>query len=124
MFLIAIALVLLIAVVPVMVGAHLVGARNKTFGVSFAAIVIGYLLVWLAALHFRNLGLLAIFITALVYMLVLGTTYLRGLGIVLIQYVLTILIVFVLLMTSLGAMLHVRGMLRQLPIDIPRVHSI
>ena len=124
MLLIAIAIVLFISVVPVKIGAHVVGARRRSFGVCFAAIVIAWLIVWLATHLFHNLGLLSVFVTALGYMLVLDTTYLRGLGIALIQIALTILLVFALVVSSLGAMLHMKGMLRQLPIDVPGTQSV
>lgn len=119
MLLVAIAIVLFISVVPVMVGARVVGARRNGFWIAFAALLIANLIVAFAFHLFRNLGFLSIFAAALGYMLVLDTTYLRGLGIALIQLVLTVLLVVALVMSSIGAMLHMRGMLRQLPIDIP-----
>lgn len=124
MLLVAIAIVLFIAVVPVMIGARIVGARRNGFWIAFAALLVAYFIEAFALHLFRNLGILSLFVAALAYMLVLDTTYLRGLCIALIQMALTVILVLVLVLSSLGAMLHMKGMLRQLPIDLPSVQSV
>lgn len=124
MWLIAIAVILFVSVVPVMVGARVVGARRNGFWISFGALLIAGLISWFAVRLFHGLGILGIFGSALGYMLVLDTTYLRGLAIAAIQMVLTVLLVIVLAVTALGSMFHMKDMLRQIPIDTGPTQSV
>mgnify|MGYP001556757455 CR=1 FL=1 len=89
MWLIAIAIILFVSVAPVMVGARVVGAKRNGFWICLGALLIASLISWFAVRLFHGLGILGIFASALGYMLVLDTTYLRGLGIAVIQMVLT-----------------------------------
>jgi hypothetical protein len=124
MWLIAIALVLFVSVVPVMVGARVVGAKRNGFWISLGALLIASLISWLAVRLFHGLGILGIFASALGYMLVLDTTYLRGLGIAVIQLVLTVVLVVVLMATAIGSMFHMKDMMRHIPIDTVPAQSV
>jgi hypothetical protein len=124
MWLIAIALVLFVSVVPVMVGARVVGAKRNGFWICLGALLIASLISWLAVRLFHGLGILGIFASALGYMLVLDTTYLRGLGIAVIQLVLTVVLVVVLMATAIGSMFHMKDMMRHIPIDTAPVQSV
>jgi hypothetical protein len=124
MWLIAIAIVLFISVVPVMVGARVVGARRDGFWICFGALLIASLISWFAVRLFHGLGILGIFGSALGYMLVLDTTYLRGLGIAVIQLILTVVLVFVLMATAIGSMFHMKDMMRHIPIDTAPSQSV
>jgi len=81
MFLIAIAIALVFAVVPVMI-------------------------VGIAIRLLHGLGLLAFFVAPLGYMLILDTTYLRALGIVVLQYLISVLIAVVLAVLLFGGVMH------------------
>jgi hypothetical protein len=124
MWLIAIAIILFISVVPVMVGARVVGARRDGFWICFGALLIAGLISWFAVRLFHGLGILGIFASALGYMLVLDTTYLRGLGIAVIQMILTVVLVFVLMATAIGSMFHMKDMMRHIPIDTSPSQSV
>jgi hypothetical protein len=120
MFLLVIALVLALCIGPVKIGASLVGARRKDLAACFAALVIALLAGRFITSHVRlglpswHLGgtaihpsdLLVVLVAGLVYMLVLGTTYPRGLAVALIQYVLTIVLVVALAATLVGPTLR------------------
>jgi hypothetical protein len=124
MWLIVLAIVLLIVVAPVMIGARIVGARRTGFWMSLLAMIVSYLIVGVAVRMFHGGGLLAFFAAPLGFMLILDTTYLRGLGIVVLQYVITAVIVVVLAFTALGSMVHMKDMMRQLPIDTAPAQSV
>ena len=96
MWLIVLAIVLLIVVAPVMIGARIVGAGRTGFWMSLLAMIVSYLIVGVAVRMFHGGGLLAFFAAPLGFMLILDTTYLRGLGIVVLQYVITAVIVLTL----------------------------
>lgn len=117
MWLIVLAIVLLIVVAPVMIAARIVGARRTGFWFSLLAMIVSFLIVGIAVRIFHGGGLLAFFAAPLGYMLILDTTYLRGLGIVLLQYLIAILIGVIIAFTALGSMLHIKDMMRGLPID-------
>jgi len=124
MWLIVLAIVLLIVVAPVMIGARIVGAGRTGFWMSLLAMIVSYLIVGVAVRMFHGGGLLAFFAAPLGFMLILDTTYLRGLGIVVLQYVITAVIVLVLAFTALGSMVHMKDMMRQLPIDTAPAQSV
>ena len=124
MWLIVLAIVLLIVVAPVMIGARIVGAGRTGFWMSLLAMIVSYLIVGVAVRMFHGGGLLAFFAAPLGFMLILDTTYLRGLGIVVLQYVITAVIVLVLAFTALGSMVHMKDMMRQLPIDTTPAESV
>ena len=124
MWLIVLALVLLIVVAPVMIAARIVGARRTGFWASLFAMIVSFLIVGLAVRVFHGGGLLAFFAAPLGYMLILGTTWLRGLGIVVLQYLIAILIGVILAFTALGSMFHMKDMMRSLPIDTAPSQSV
>ena len=123
-FIIFVAIILLLTVVPVMIAARVVGARRTGFWISVLALIVSYLIVGAALRMFHVGGLLSLFAAALGYMLILDTTYLRGLAVVILQYIFTAVIVVILLFTALGSMVHMKDMLRQLPIDTGPVQSV
>ncbi len=125
MFLIAVAVILFVSVVPVMVGARVVGARRNGFWICFGALLIASFIGWFAVRAFHGLGVLGIFASALGYMLVLDTTYLRGLGIAVIQAVLTVLLAVVVAVTILGTTIHgLKDLTRQLPYSSEPAQSV
>ena len=124
MWLIILAIVLLIVVAPVMVAARIVGAGRTGFWMSLLAMIVSYLIIGFAVRLFHGGGLLAFFAAPLGFMLILDTTYLRGLGIVVLQYLITALIAVVLAFTALGSMIHMKDMMRQLPIDTAPSQSV
>ena len=123
-FIIVIAVILLLTVVPVMIAARIVGAKRTGFGVSLLALIVSYLIVGIAVRMFHGGGLLSLFAAALGFMLILDTTYLRGLAVVILQYIFTAVIVVILMFTALGSMVHMKDMMRQLPIDTGPVQSV
>ena len=106
MLLVVIALVLAISVIPVKIGASLVGAKRDGLLACFVALVLASLIGGFAARHFHLGGALSVFVAALVYMLVLDTSYLRGLAVAVIQFALSVLLVIALAATFVGPMLH------------------
>lgn len=124
MWLIVLAIVLLIVVAPVMISARIVGARRTGFWMSLLAMIVSYLIVGVAVRIFHGGGLLAFFAAPLGFMLILDTTYLRALAIVVLQYLITALVALVLAFTALGSMIHMKDMMRQLPIDTAPVQSV
>ena len=106
MFLIAVAIALVLAVVPVMIAARIVGARRSGFWISLLAIVVSLLIMGVAVRLLHGLGLIAFFVAPLGYMLILDTTYLRALGIVVLQYLISLLIAVVLAVVLFGGVRH------------------
>lgn len=116
MWLIAIAIILVVTVVPVMIAARIVGARRNGFLVCFAALLIAGLINWFAVLTFHIGGVLSIFASALGFMWILDTTYLRGLAIALLQILLTAVLVFLLAATAIGGAMHgMHDLMRHMP---------
>ena len=124
MWLIVLAIVLLVTVAPVMIAARIVGAGRTGFWISLGALIVSFLIVGFAVRVFHGGGLLAFFVAPLGYMLILDTTYLRGLGIVVLQYLIAILIGVIIAFTALGSMFHMKDMMRQLPIDSAPSQSV
>ena len=123
-FCIVVLVVLLLTVAPVMIAARIVGARRTGFWASLLALIVSGLIVGVAAHIFRNLGLLAFFVAPLGFMLILDTTYLRGLLLVILQGLFAGLIFVILMFTALGSALHVKDMMRHVPIDTGPVQSV
>jgi hypothetical protein len=123
-FLIVVLVILLVTVVPVMVAARVVGARRTGFLACLVALIVSALIVGVAVHMFRNSGLLAFFVAPLGFMVILDTTYLRALLMVILQYVVSGVIVALLLLTALGSALHVRDMIRHVPIDTAPAQSV
>jgi hypothetical protein len=89
-------LLLLLWLVPIKIGAIMVGANRTGLGACFLASVAAWFFLILFSLVLWHGGvLLSVFTTALAYMLVLQTTYLKGLAIAAIQFVVTWLFVFI-----------------------------
>jgi hypothetical protein len=106
MFLLALAIALIFAVVPVMIAARIVGARRSGFWISLLAIFVSLAIVGIAVRLLHGLGLVAFFIAPVGYMLILETTYLRALGIVVLQYLISVLIAVVLAILLFGGVMH------------------
>ena len=122
--LIVLALVLLVTVVPVMIAARIVGAKRTGFWICLVALVVSSLIVGLAVRMFHGGGLLAFFASALGFMWILDTTYWRGLGIVILQYLIIVLVVVILTFTAIGSMFHMKDMMRDLPFDAGQTQSV
>jgi len=122
--LIAIALILLITVAPVMIAARIVGAGRTGFWICLLALFVSLIIVGVAVRMFHGGGLLAFFVAPLGFMLILDTTYLRGLGIVVLQYLIAALIAVILTFTAIGSMFHMKDMMRDLPIDSAPSQSV
>jgi len=124
MFGLVVLVLLLLTVVPVMIGARVVGARRTGFWASLLALIVSSVIVGFALRVFHGGGLLALFVAPLGFMWILDTTYLRGLLMVFLQYAIAGVIAVILMFTALGSMLHMKDMLRQLPIDNAPVQSV
>jgi hypothetical protein len=116
--------VLLITVIPVMIAARIVGARRTGFWISLLALFVSALIVGFAVRVFHGGGVLAVFASALGFMLILDTTYLRGLAIVFLQYLIALLIALVLMFTAVGSMFHMKDMMRNTPFDTAPSQSV
>ena len=115
MWLIAIAIALLVIVGPIMVGARVVGAGRTGFWICLGALIVSNILVAFAGHVFHRLGFLAGLLAApLAYMIVLDTTYLRGLAICAIQFVITLVVVIVLAFTVIGSMLGTKDLIHKI----------
>jgi hypothetical protein len=123
-FCLVVLVILLLTVVPVMVAGRVVGAGRTGFGACLAALIVSALIVGLALRLFHAGGLLAFFVAPLGFMLCLDTTYLRGLLIVILQYVITGVIAAILLFTAIGSALHMKDLLRDSPIDTAPAQSV
>ena len=123
-FLVVLLVILLLTVVPVMIAARIVGARRTGFWASLLALIVSYLIIGVAAHIFRNIGLLAFFVAPLGYTLILDTTYLRGLLMVILQGLIFGVIAVILTFTMLGSILHVKEMMRHVPIDTGPSQSV
>lgn len=123
--LVLLGIVALVVTVPVMISARIVGTGRSGFGNCLLAAIVSFVIVTLAVRMFHGGGLLSFFVAPLGYMLILDTTYLRGLAMVVLQYVLAVAVVIALLFTALGSMLHVKDTLRGMPgIDDAPAQSI
>ena len=116
--------VLLVTVAPVMIAARIVGAGRTGFWASLLAMIVSTLIIGIAAHIFRNLGLLAFFVAPLGFMLILGTTYLRGLLMVVLQYLIIGVIFAILMFTAIGSALHMNEFWRHMPIDTAPAQSV
>ena len=118
MWLIAIVVGLLVIVGPVMVGARIVGAGRTGFWICLGALIVSNILVSIAGHIFHRLGLVAgVFAAAFAYMLVLDTTYLRGLAICAIQMAITLVLVVVLAFTFIGSLLGTKDLIHNIQND-------
>lgn len=125
MWLIAIIVGLLVIVGPVMVGARIVGANRDGFWICLGAVIVSNIFVAFAGHVFHGLGVVAgTLAAALGYMIVLDTTYLRGLAICAIQFAITALVVLVLVFTAVGSMLGTKDLLHRIQDDTPAGQSV
>ena len=115
MWLIVLVIGIVITTVPVMIGAHIVGAGRKGFWACFGALVVSALIYGVALRLLHGFGLLAIFATGLGYMLVLDTTYWRGMAIALIHFVLSALLFLALAVTLFHG---VTDLLHHIPVPL------
>jgi len=124
MFCIVVLVILLLTVVPVMIAARIVGAGRTGFWISLLALIVSSMIVGFAVRVFHGGGLLAFFVAPLGFMWILSTTYLRGLLMVILQYVIIGVLAAVLMFTALGSMVHFKDMMRHVPIDTGPVQSV
>ena len=122
--LIVLALILLVTVAPVMIAARIVGAQRTGFWMCLLALIVSSLIVGVAVRLFHGGGLLAFFASALGFMWILDTTYWRGLGIVILQYLIIVALVVILTFTAIGSMFHMKDMMRELPFDTGQTQSV
>ena len=98
-FLLVFAIVVAIGVVPVMIAARMLGARNTGFGSALLAVIIAAA-VGAAVEALVGEGLIGIVVSlgvgAFVYAGVLGTTFWRGLGISILSTLILLAVVLVL----------------------------
>jgi hypothetical protein len=106
MWLVALAIALFVAVVPVMIAARVVRARRTGFGASLLALMVSYLIVGFALRAFHAGGLLSVLAAALGYMWILDTTYLRGLVVAVLQSFLTAVLALVAAVLLFGSLSH------------------
>lgn len=122
MWLLSTLIALALSTLTVVVGAHAVRARRRGFAICLVAMVISFLITGFAFHALHRLGFLAVFASGLGYMLVLDTTYWRGLGIAVIHAVLMVVLAFVLAATAFHGM---RDLLRHVPSELnPQVQLI
>ena len=121
-FILIVLAILAFTVVPVMIAARIVGAGRTGFWICFGAMIVSLLIVGFAARIFHIGGLLGLFVAPLGYMWILDTTYLRGLAMVFLQYLIVAAFAVILAFTALGSMLHVKDMMRHL--DTAPAHSV
>jgi hypothetical protein len=100
-------LLLLFWLVPIKIGAIAVRAGRTGLGSCFLALVASWFFLILFSMFLWHGGvLLSVFTTALAYMLVLETTYLKGLAIAAIQFVVTWVFVLVAGAALVGPMVY------------------
>ncbi len=113
--LLLLAIAALFVAVPVMISARIVGAGRTGFLNCLLAAIVSFIIVCIALRMFHGGGLLSFFVAPIGYMLILDTSYLRGLGMVVLQYVMAVVLVLVLVFTTLGSLLHVKDTLHGMP---------
>jgi hypothetical protein len=102
MSLFGLVLLLAIALVPLWIGAVVVGAKRSNPGICFVALIVAAFCVLLLSIFVRHGLLLSVLTSALAYALVLETSYLKALAIAAIQLVLTWLIVIMFAAVYIG----------------------
>lgn len=109
LFVLAVVVIVLVALLPVKIAAHVVGARNPAFGACFAAVVVAVVINLVAAHFFRYGGVVSVLLTAIAYMWLLETTYLKGVLIALLQIVIAWVLKIVLIALGFVTLVHVIG---------------
>ncbi len=105
-YLIGFAIIVVILVVPVMIGAKVVDARNRTFGYALLAVVIMTIVSMGVSAMIGNEILALVISTAIgaaVIAGVMGTTFLRGLAVSIIAAVIQFLIALLVFGAIMGA---------------------
>ena len=102
MGLVGIALVLFIALVPIKVGAMLVRARRDGLGACLLALIVAAVFAWVLHRFVPHGQVLTVLTSALAYMLVLDTDYIKGLAIAALQFAVTWFLVLTLGATLVG----------------------
>ena len=92
-FLFGLAVLLVIALVPLWIGALIVGARRSNPAICFVALIVAAFFLVLLTMFVHHGLLLSVLTSALAYSLVLEVNYLKALGVAAIQLVLTWLLV-------------------------------
>lgn len=107
---ITVVITLLLVIMPVRIAARYVGAQRTSLFMCLAAIVISY---GMDAGAYAYIGqprgweiafylLASLLMTVITYMLVLGTTFLGGILISVIQIILTVVIIFIIALLGIG----------------------
>ena len=108
--LIVIAVILAILILPIKIAANYVNARHTgafmcLFALIFAAIIqkgVTVIFPLLEILHPIIDSIAALLLSAFAYMLVLGTTYVKGIVIALLQIILSIMLMFIISLMGVG----------------------
>lgn len=108
--LIGIIVIVVLLIAPIKIAANYVGARNTGIFMCIIALIfsaaiqtgVSKFIPQLAEIHPVISVLVALLLSGLAYMLVLGTTYLKGIVIAIIQVVLTYIIAFIIGLLGLG----------------------
>ena len=102
-------LLVIVALLPVKIAAGLVGARNDSFVACLIAVIVAVLINLLAARLFHYGGVVSALLTGVAYMLVLETSYLKGVVIALLQVVIAWLFGLLLVALGLARLVHMMG---------------
>ena len=113
-FILVLIAILVFTVVPVMIAARIVGAGRTGFWICLGAMIVSLLIVGFAAKVFHIGGLLGLFVAPLGYMWILETTYLRGLAMVFLQYLIAAVFAVIIAFTALGSALHLKDVFHRL----------
>lgn len=108
--LIVISVILAVLILPIKIAANYVNARRTgafmcLFALLFAAIIqsgVAFVFPLLEILHPIIDSIAALLLSAFAYMLVLGTSYIKGIIIALLQIILSFLLLFLISMMGLG----------------------
>jgi hypothetical protein len=109
LFIVGAILLVIVALLPVKIAAGLVGARNDSFGACLIAVIVAVVINTLAARLFHYGGFVSALLTGVAYMLVLETTYLKGVLIALLQVVIAWLFGLLLMALGLVQLVHMMG---------------
>ncbi len=86
----------LLALLPVKIAAGAMGARRTSFGACLVAVILAFIVNAVFGRLFAYGWFVSVLVTGFAYMLVLDTTYLRGVMIAVLQAVVSFLLVLLL----------------------------
>ncbi|WMS88954.1 hypothetical protein [Pleionea litopenaei] len=105
-WLIILTIMVVVLVVPVMLAAKMLNARNSGFFSALLAVIAAAIANALTGSFFHNpwlAALLAIIVTAVCFSLILGARFLQSLGIAILAYIIQVGLVFLLATFGLAA---------------------